>query len=333
MIKTNSKNTSLNAGFLESLRDSSENLSKEDVQELFRDSAEYLYNNNLFTQTKQLVDINKIKAESNNGIDLLYHAAKSHKQKCYDVNLLSKSFIDSMGFEMPDWFASMETIKKAKKVTALKTFKTILKERYVDKKKAASLFANLFDLEAESTNFKKFVSSIQACQSYNTLENHLKKKSNPVKGTLTIPEIIDSVTETNFLTNKEITIFYSTDDKKLSLVDRGSCITISTLSLEVSNGTPNMLMASLIKPGANPLEVLHKIIASSLKRKYLYLSKNKATFQGFLDGRFPFFMVPESDVKNHIQYRSFYDLKQYRDLVPDSDKEKYDHIVDILLGR
>ena len=195
------------------------------------------------------------------------------------------------------------------------------------------MFANLFDLDDKSTNVKKFLSSIQACQSYNTLDNYLKNKSNPVKGIMTIPEIIDSVTETNFLTNKEITVFYSTEDKKLSLVDRGSCITISTLSLEVSNGTPNKLMASLIKPGANPVEVLHKIIVSALKRKYLYLSKNKATFQGFLDGRFPFFMVPESDVKNHIQYRSVYDLKQYRDLVPDSDKEKYDHIVDILLGR
>lgn len=333
MIKTNSENTSLNAGFLESLRDLSENLSKEDVKELFRDSAEDLYNNNLFTSTKQLVNINKIKSESNNGIDLLYHAAKSHKQKGYDVNLLSKSFVASMGFEMPDWFGSMESIKKAKKVTALKAFKTILKELYVDKKKAASLFANLFDLDTESTNFKKFVSSIQACQSYNALENYLRNKSNSAKGTLTIPDIIDSVTETNLLTNKEITVFYSTDDKKLSLVDRGSCITISTLSLELSNGTPNKLMASLIKPGADPVDVLHKIISSALKRKYLYLSKNKATFQGFLDGRFPFFMVPESDVKNYIQYRSVYDLKQYRDLVPDSDKEKYDHIVDILLGR
>ena len=333
MIKTTSENTSLNAGFLESLRDLSENLTKEEVKELFRDSAEDLYNNNLFTSTKQLVDINKIKSESNNGIDLLYNAAKSHKQKGYDVDLLSKSFVPSMGFEMPEWFISMESIKKAKKVTALKAFKTILRERYVDKKKAASLFANLFDLDDKSTNVKKFLSSIQACQSYNTLENHLRNKSNPVTGRLTLPEIIDSVTETNFLTNKEITVFYSTDDKKLSLVDRGSCITISTLSLEVSNGTPNKLMASLIKPGADPVEVLHKIISSALKRKYLYLSKNKATFQGFLDDRFPFFMVPESDVKNHIQYRSVYDLKQYRDLVPDSDKEKYDHIVDILLGR
>lgn len=71
MIKTNSEKTSLNAGFLESLRDLSENLSKEEVKELFRDSAEDLYNNNLFTSTKQLVDINKIKSESNNGIDLL----------------------------------------------------------------------------------------------------------------------------------------------------------------------------------------------------------------------------------------------------------------------
>lgn len=333
MIKTTSGNTSLNAGFLESLRDLSENLSKEEVKELFGDSAEDLYNNNLFTSTKQLVDINKIKSESNNGIDLLYHAAKSHKQKGYDVNLLSKSFVPSMGFEMPEWFGSMESIKKAKKVTALKAFKAILKERYVDKKKAASLFANLFDFEDGSVNVNTFVYSIQACQSYNTLENHLRSKSNQVTGRLTIPDIIDSVTETNLLTNKEITVFYSTDDKKLSLVDRGSCITISTLSLELSNGTPNKLMASLIKPGADPVEVFHKIIASALKRKYLYLSKNKATFQGFLDGRFPFFMVPESDVKNYIQYRSVYDLKQYRDLVPDSDKEKYDHIVDILLGR
>lgn len=333
MIKTTSGNTNLNTGFLESLRDLSENLTKEEVKDLFRDSAEDLYNNNLFTSTKQLVDINKIKSESNNGIDLLYNVAKSHKQKGYDVDLLSKSFVASMGFEMPDWFGSMESIKKAKKVTALKAFKTILRERYAAKNKAASLFANLFDLDDKSTNVKKFLSSIQACQSYNTLDNYLKNKSNPVKGIMTIPEIIDAVTETNFLTNKEITVFYSTDDKKLSLVDRGSCITISILSLEFSNGTPNKLIASLIKPGADPVEVFHKIISSALKRKYLYLSKNKATFQGFLDGRFPFFMVPESDVKNHIQYRSVYDLKQYRDLVPDSDKEKYDYIVDILLGR
>ena len=332
MIKTN-EDKSLNGGFLDSLRDFSENLTKEDVRELFRDSAEELYDNNLFTKTQAKVDINKIKAETNNGIDLLYHAAKTYKPKDSNVDLLSKSFEASLGFKMPDWFGSMESIKKAKKVTALKAFKAVLKERYVDKSKAASLFANLFDLKIGSNDFIGFVNNIRNYPSYSTLDHYLRNKSNPVRQTLSLPEIIDSLTETNRLTQNEITVFYSTEDKKLSLVDRGSCITISKLSLEVSDGTPNKLLASLTKLDADPVDVIQKILSSALRRKYLYLSKNKATFQGFLNGRFPFFMVPESDVKNHIQYRSFYDLKQYRDMIPDTDKEKYDRVVDMLLGR
>lgn len=312
---------------LESLRLMSETVSDEQVLELFKDSATQIYNENVHSTAQNLVDITEIEKGGNNGLVLLSEISKSVRVEPHDSIYLDNLLKTSVGLVLPEWMQSQDAIIKAKKVNALKTLKNSLNKNYCDVNVFVEAFMSLFDVSENHPAAINFRNAFYGKQSYMTGRSFLERNSNP------FPTFLNQLTKSRILLNKPISIYFSPATGKLSRIDDGNSFIIADLDLKISDGTMNNLMSSLRKDDSNPVEIVKKIISSGLKRKYLHLSKNKASFEGFRKGRFPFSLLSDEEIRNTLQYKGVYDLKEFRKLVPKPELGRYDSIVDSLLGR
>ena len=313
---------------LEALRSMSESVSDEQVLELFKDSATQIYNEIVVhSYSQNLVDITEIEKGGNNGLVLLTEISKAVKIEPFDSTALEKLLKESTELNLPEWMKSQDAIIKARKVTALKKLKNSLHRNYCSTDVFVKDFTSLFDLEESHPAVIKFRNSFYGKQSYMTGSSFLLRNGN------LFSTLLDEITKSQFLLNKPISIYFSLSTGNLSRIDDGNSFIVADLDLKVSDGTMNKLMSSLRQKDSNPVEVVKKMISSGLKKKYLHLSKNKASFEGFCKGRFPFSLLPDEEIRNTLQYKGVYDLKEFRKLVPKPELERYDSIVDGLLRR
>lgn len=326
MIKVEENKTKSN-NVLESLRLMSESVSDEQVLELFKDSATQIYNEIVHATVQNLVDITEIEKGGNNGLVLLTEISKAVEVEPFYSTALEKLLKESTELNFPEWMKSQDAIIKARKVTALKQLKNSLNRNYCSTDVFVKDFTSLFDLEENHPAVIKFRNSFYGKQPYMTGSSFLLRNGN------LFSTILDKITKSRFLLYKPISIYFSLSTGNLSRIDDGNSFIVADLDLKISDGTMNNLMSSLHKKDSNPAEVIKKIISSGLKRKYLHLSKNKASFEGFKKGRFPFSLIPDEEIRNNLQYKGVYDLKEFRKLVPIPELERYDSIVDNLLGR
>lgn len=305
----------------------SESVSDEQVLELFKDSATQIYNENVHSTAQNLVDITEIEKGGNNGLVLLSEISKSVRVEPHDSIYLDNLLKTSVGLVLPEWMKSQDAIIKAKKVNALKTLKNSLNKNYCDVNVFVEAFMSLFDVSENHPAAINFRNAFYGKQSYMTGRSFLDRNNNP------FPTFLNQLTKSRILLNKPIPIYFSPSTGNLSRIDDGNSFIIADLDLKISDGTMNNLMSSLRKDDSNPVEIVKKIISSGLKRKYLHLSKNKASFEGFRKGRFPFSLLSDEEIRNTLQYKGVYDLKEFRKLVPKPELGRYDSIVDGLLGR
>lgn len=326
MIKVEENKPKSN-NILESLRLMSESVSDEQVIELFKDSANQIYSDHFVGYAQNLVDITEIEKDGNNGLVLLKEISKAVTVEPYDSIYLDNLLKTSVGLVLPEWMKSQDAIIKAKKVNALKTLKNSLNKNYCDVNVFVEAFMSLFDLSENHPATINFRNAFYGKQSYMTGRYFLDRNGNP------FPTFLNQLTKSMILLDTPISIYFSHSTGNLSRIDDGNSFIIADLDLKISDGTMNNLMSSLRKEDSNPVEIVKKIISSGLKRKYLHLSKNKASFEGFRKGRFPFSLLPDEEIRNTLQYKGVHDLKEFRKLVPKSDVWRYDSIVDGLLGR
>lgn len=326
MIKVEENKTKSN-NVLESLRLMSESVSDEQVLELFKDSATQIHNEFVQSSAKNLVDITEIEKGGDNGLVLLKEISKAVKLEPFDSDVLDDLLKKSTGIVLPEWMKSQDAIVKARKVTALKKLKNSLNRNYCSTDVFVEDFISLFDLEKNHPAAINFRNSFYGKQSYMTGSSFLGRNGN------LLPTFLNQLTQNRILLNRPIPIYFSLSTGNLSRIDDGNSFIVADLDLKISDGTMNKLMLSLRQKDSNPVEVVKKMISSGLKKKYLHLSKNKASFEGFRKGRFPFSLLPDEEIRNTLQYKSVYDLKEFRKLVPKPDLERYDSIVNGLLGR
>lgn len=327
MIKTETQKSP--SSILEQLRVTSETLSDEQVLKLFEGTATDFYNSNLRKQFKtfDLKDLN-----SDSAIDLLSKISKEFEVEEFDLQLLKELLEKSFELKLPNWAKSQEDFKKSKKITLLKKLKTAINKTYPDRKEIVSLFITLFDLNESDTPVVELTKILDFKGThYLSVADFLEIRHH--KGEQFI-HFLDQLTKSIALLSKPIEVYYSLSTGELSLnsLDSNSFI-VSELKLEFNNGTMNLLMSELRKEKSNPVEVIKKIIASGLKKKYLHLSKNSASFDSFKKGKVPFALVSNDEIKNNIQYKNSNELRDLRDLVPKSDLERLDSIIDEILGR
>ena len=325
MIKSEEKAKSKN--ILELLRLMSESVSDEQVLDLFKDSAKQIYNEFVHSSSKNLVDITEIEKDGNNGLVLLAELSKAVKVEPFDPVMLDDLLNKTTGLALPDWMKSQDEIIKARKVTALKKLKNSLNKNYCDVSVYVEDFISLFDITEDHPAAISFRNSFYGKQSYMTGSSFLLRNRNQ------FTYLLDQITKSRFILNKPIPIYFSLSTGNLSRVDDGNSFIVADLDIKISDGTMNNLMSSFRQKDSNPVEIVKKLISSGLKRKYLHLSKNKASFDGFRKGRFPFSLLPDEEIRDTLQYKSVYDLKEFRKLVPKPELERYHSIVDGLLGR
>jgi hypothetical protein len=326
MIKVE-ENKPKSHNLLEALRSMSESVSDEQVLELFKDSATQIHNEIVHSTAKNFVDITEIEKGGNNGLVLLAEISKAVEIEPFDTDFLDNLLKKSVGLALPEWMNSQDAIVKAKKVTALKKLKSSLNKNYCDVNVFVEDFISLFDITEHHPAATNFRNSFYGKQSYMTGSSFLLRNGNQFS------IFLDKITKSRFLLNKPISIYFSLSTGKLSRIDDGNSFIVADLDLKISDGTMNTLMSSLRQKDSSPVEVVKKLISSGLKKKYLYLSKNKASFEGFRKGRFPFSFLPDEEIRSSLQYKGVYDLKEFRKLVPKPELERYDSIVDGLLGR
>ena len=326
MIKVE-ENKPKSHNLLEALRSMSESVSDEQVLELFKDSATQIHNEIVHSTVHNLVDITEIEKGGNNGLALLTEIRKALEIESFDVDFLDSLLKKSVGLALPEWMNSQDSIVKAKKVTALKKLKSSLNKNYCHVNVFVEDFISLFDITEHHHAAATFRNLFYGKQSYMTGSSFLLRNGN------LFSTFLDKITKSRLLLNKPISIYFSLSTGNLSRIDDGNSFIVADLDLKISDGTMNTLMSSLRQKDSNPVEVVKKLISSGLKRKYLYLSKNKASFDGFKKGRIPFSFISDDEIRNNLQYRGVYDLKEIREMVPNPEQERYDSIVDGLLGR
>lgn len=326
MIKVE-ENKPKSYNLLEALRSLSESVSDEQVIELFKDSATQIHTEIVYSTAKHLVDITEIEKGGNNGLVLLTEISKAVEVEPFDAAFLDSLLKKSVGLALPEWMNSQDAIVKAKKVTALKKLKNSLNKNYCDVNVFVEDFISLFDITKHHPAATTFRNLFYGKQSYMTGSSFLLRNGN------LFSTFLDKITKSRLLLNKPISIYFSLSTGNLSRIDDGNSFIVADLDLKISDGTMNTLMSSLRQKDSNPVEVVKKLISSGLKKKYLYLSKNKASFEGFRKGRFPFSLLPDEEIRNSLQYKGVFDLKEFRKLVPKSELGRYDSIVDGLLGR
>lgn len=325
IITTENKQQSTNV--LEKLRIMSETVSDEQVLELFKDSAAQIYADNIRLTVKHRIDIKEIEKNGNDGLELLKKLSQSHEMKSFDNSEIEFLIKTGVGIDIPEWMKSPESIIQARKVSKLKKLKNSMNVCDSGTNEVIYDFRTLFDLDDSDPATLRFKESLENKRYYISVRNHLRNKNKYLY------ELISKLTENKLFLEKSIPIYFSMSSGNLSRFDDGNSFKIVELDLKVSDGTMNNLMSALNKQDSNPVEIIKKVISSGLKRKYLHLSKNKASFDGFIKGRFPFALVSDEEIQNNIRFKNLYDLKELRKSIPKLELERYDSIVDGLLGR
>lgn len=325
MIKSESKQNSTNV--LERLRIMSESITEKQVLELFENSAYQIYSDHFVGYAQNLVKIKEIEQTGDNGLELLHTLSKMYKMNSFDTLEIKELLKTGVGIDVPDWMKSAESIRKARKISQLKQLKASMNKTYSDYHEIVCDFKSLFNLNDSDTATLRFKESLKNKPYYASARYFLHHKNG------SIYNLLDKLTPNKSFMQKSIPIYFSLITGNLSRVDDGNSFIVTELDLKVSDGTMNSLMSALNKKDSNPAEVVKKIISSGLKRKYLHLSKNKASFDGFKKGRFPFSLITDEEIRNNLQYRGVYDLKEIRKMVPKPELERYDSILDGLLGR
>ena len=325
MINSERKQKSTNV--LEKLRTLSETITEKQVLELFENSAHQIYSDNFSEEAKALIDIKEIGKNDNNGLKLLHSLSKMYKMDSFDTLEIRELLKNGVGIDFPDWMKSTESICKARKITQLKQLKASMNRGYSDYRETIHNFKSLFDLNDSDAATLRLKKSLQNKAYYVSARFFLYHKNG------SLYNLLEKLTENKWFMKKTIPIYFSLTTGNISLIDDGNSFIVTELDLKVSDGTMNSLMSALHKKDSNPVEIVKRLISSSLKRKYLHLSKNKATFDGFKKGRSPFSFLPDDEIRNNLQNRSVSDLKEIREMVPKPELDRYDSIVDGLLGR
>ena len=325
MIKSESKQNSTNV--LERLRIMSESITEKQVLELFENSAHQIYSDHFSGYAQNLVNIKEIEQNGDNGLELLHTLTKMYKLNSFDTLEIRELLKIGVGIDVPDWMKSAESIRKARKVSQLKQLKSSMNKAYSGYHEIVYDFKSLFDLNDSDAITLRFKESLENKPYYCSARNFFYHKND------SLYNLLDKLTQNKSFMQKPIPIYFSLTTGNLSRVDDGNSFIVTEFNLKVSDGTMNSFMSALHKKDSNPTEVVKKLISSGLKRKYLHLSKNKASFDGFKKGRFPFALIPDEEIRNNLQYRGVYDLKEIRKIVPKPELERYDSIVDGLLGR
>lgn len=325
MIKSEIQQNSTNV--LDKLRIMSETITEKQVLELFENSAHQIYSDHFVVYAQNFVNIKEIEQNGDNGVELLHTLTKRYKLDSFDTLEIRELLKIGVGIDVPNWMKSAESIRKARKISQLKQLKASMNKSYSDYNEIVDDFKSLFDLNDSDTATLRFKESLKNKPYYASARYFLYHKND------SLYNLLAKLTPNKSFMQKPIPIYFSLTTGNLSRVDDENSFIVAELDLKVSDGTMNSLMSALHKKDSNPAEVIKKIISSGLKRKYLHLSKNKASFEGFKRGRFPFSLIPDEEIRNNLQYKGVYDLKEFRKLVPKPELERYDSIVDGLLGR
>ena len=100
MIKSESKQNSTNV--LERLRIMSESITEKQVLELFENSAHQIYSDHFVRQAQNLVNIQEIEQNGDNGLELLHTLTKMYKQDSFDALEIRELLKIGVGIEIPD---------------------------------------------------------------------------------------------------------------------------------------------------------------------------------------------------------------------------------------
>ena len=320
MIINDSKKGSSNQ--LELLRQKSINLSTDEVNKIFNGSydliAENLKNTNKNATMPLAVD------KTDHGIKILQELAKTYYSNFNDEVLkdsAEKSFLQ-FNKTVPDWATSFKLLKKSKK---------------------NKLAKEIYKLSSRPTYHINFICIIRLCKDFFEvregnqglvlLENNMEKSfstsliDNLNKKSIDLLEMISFLAKDSFELIK-LPIYYSFSEDSISLIKKDDGFIVTELKLARDFGSDTILLKKMLDKNLNHLEEITKMISSELQRKYLHLSKNKPSFKGVIEGKFPAAVLDDNSISTSLKTLNLIEINSIFQSIPKSEHERWMRIIE-----
>ena len=320
MIINDSKKGSSNQ--LELLRQKSINLSSDEVNKIFNGSYEVIAENLNNTNKNAIMPLTV--DQTDNGIKIFQELAKSYYGNFNDEDLKAsaeKSFLQ-FNKTVPDWATSLKLLKKSKK----------------DK-----LAKEIYELSSRATYHINFIFIIRLCKDFFEvkegnqglvlLERNMEKSfstsliDNLNKKSIDLLEIISFLAKDSFELIK-LPIYYSFSEDSLSLTKKDDGFIVIELKLSRDFGSDTILLKKLLDENLNHLEEITKMISSALQRKYLHLSKNKPSFKGVIEGKFPAAVLDDNSISASLRTLNLIEINSIFQSIPKSEHERWMRIIE-----
>lgn len=312
-----------NSNQLELLRQKSINLSSDEVNKIFNDSykviAENLNNTNKNAIMPLTVD------QTDNGIKIFQELAKSYYGNFNDEDLKAsaeKSFLQ-FNKTVPDWATSLKLLKKSKKDKLAKEIYEFSSRGtyYSNGTYIRRLCKDFFEVKESNQGLILIDRNLMEKSWSTSLIDHLNKKS------IDLLEIISFLANGSFELI-QLPIYYSFSEDSLSLTKKDDGFIVTELKLSRDFGSDTILLKKLLDEDLNHLEEITKIISSALQRKYLHLSKNKPSFKGVIEGKFPAAILDDNSISASLRTLDLIEINSIFQSIPKSEHERWMRIIE-----
>ena len=323
MIINDSKKGSSNQ--LELLRQKSINLSTDEVYGIFKDSYEVIVENLNNINKNAIVPLPLPVDKTDHGIKILQELAKTYYGNFNDDYLkdsAEKSFLQ-FNKTVPDWATSLKLLKKSKKDKLAKEIYEFSSwgTYYSNGTYIRRLCKDFFEVKESNQGLILIERNIMEKSWSTSLIDHLNKKS------IDLLEIISFLGNGSFELI-QLPIYYSFSEDSLSLTKKDDGFIVTELKLSRDFGSDTILLKKLLDEDLNHLEEITKIISSALQRKYLHLSKNKPSFKGVIEGKFPAAILDDNSISASLRTLDLIEINSIFQLIPKSEHERWMRIIE-----
>lgn len=126
----------------------------------------------------------------------------------------------------------------------------------------------------------------------------------------------------------QLPIYYSFSEDSLSLIKKDDRFIVTKLKLARDFGSDTRLLKKLSDENLNHLEEITKMISSALQRKYLHLSKNKPSFKGVIEGKFPAAVLDDNSISVSLETLNLREINSIFQSIPKSEHERWLRIIE-----